>query len=635
MIYYERIKNYVALCKRALRKNTPLEQIEALKRARKIMRDDLMDYFTYGRLSYNWVQWWWNAVVCVHFEFLNTPLAEMDLYKKIDFDHFLEWVDFLDKSETRYNNVEQGRDLLPDLEKRHPKLLEPNYESFPLLPNEEKPTVTTLDMVFYELLGMWLSSIWRLSREAEVDGQVENAEDVLPECEYAKYSSNDDLRIRTKTPQEKKMSAFKKAVQETNEELYPDVDYDPVQGLEDDFCPDYDNDDNYTKVDLPPEEVETIVIHEFEARKVTSLSELPAKLEFYFQTAWKILEKDDPGKQYRALGKLYDIIDKENGGYIDGAPQIPSDEMESCILAEKLGLIEPYGKRKKTDVLKGYLQRVEKLINEGESVTYFGGQLDIVDGWSWEPVEGKYPAVVILEWLMIAIREEMRNLHLQASIFEDIPKHKFIVHGHWDFIISDDDTGDWVYTEEQKYVTDNDLDQTSLPEWITGKSGSEEPVVVEDNTEITETTSKNGQKQSADSTSHSGEETEKKIDRFPLDEKDARRLYKDLFGVEWLVEPHDENKFVNRLFSKPDESQRTEVKKILLKSANQIYFTAARYIFLKEEGERLSHEEWSFTKQIFDTQGYAINTTKNFYTIPRNSEKIEPRWRKRRAKYRK
>ncbi|MCR5192488.1 MAG: hypothetical protein K6D59_04210 [Bacteroidales bacterium] len=490
MVCYIRIEEYVTLCQQAMKKNTPLEQIEALKRTRKIIRDDLMDHFTYGGLSNNWVQWWWNAVVSVYCEFRNTTLAEMDLYKKIDYDHFMEWVDFLDKSETRYKDVRQERDLLPDLEKRHPKLFEPDHESFPLLPNEEKPTVTTLDMVFYELLRLWQYSIWRLSRLAAVDGQVENPEDILSPREYMEYQSINDLRTRTQTSQDKRTSAFKKAVQETNEELYPDVDYDPVQGLDEDFYPDYENDDDYKKVDLPPEEVETLVIHEFEARKVTPLSELPAKLDYYFNTAWKILGIDDEGKKYQALGKFYDDIDKENGGYIDGTPQLPFDEIESSKLAEKLRLIEPSGKRRETDVLKDYLQRVEKLINKGTDVTNIGGGVTIIEGWDWNPVEGKYPAVVILEWLMIKIRKEMRNLHRQASYFEDIPKHKFIVHGHWDFIVNDDETADWVYIEEQKYVTDDDLDPSPLPEWITGKTGSKEPVSNVDNIKVPVTPSK-------------------------------------------------------------------------------------------------------------------------------------------------
>lgn len=490
MVSYIRIEEYVTLCQQAMKKNTPLEQIEALKRTRKIIRDDLMDHFTSGGLSNNWVQWWWNAVVSVYYEFLNTSLAEMDFYKKIDYDHFMEWVDFLDKSETKYKDVRQERDLLPDLEKRHPKLLEPDYESFPLLPNDEKPTVTTLDMVFYKLLELWQYSIWRLSRLAAVDGQVENPEDILSSREYMEYQFINDLRNCMQTSQGKRTSAFKKAVQETNEELFPDVDYDPVQMLDEDFYPDYDNDDNYKKVDLPPEEVETIVIHEFEARKVTPLSELPSKLEFYFNTAWKILGIDDDGKKYQALGKLYDDIDKENGGYIDGAPQLPSDDIESCILAKKLRLIEPSGKRRETDVLKDYLQRVEKLINKGTDVTNIGGKVTIIEGWDWNPVEGKYPALVILEWLMIKIRREMRNLHRQMSYVEDIPKHKFIVRGHWDFIVNDDETADWVYIEEQKYVTDDDLDPSPLPEWITGKSGSDESVSNVDNIEFPVTPSK-------------------------------------------------------------------------------------------------------------------------------------------------
>ena len=270
-----------------------MEQIEALKRTRKIIRDDLMDHFTYGRLSNNWVQWWWNAVVSVYCEFRNTSLAEMDLYKKIDYDHFMEWVDFLDKSETRYKDVRQERDLLPDLEKRCPKLLEPNYESFPLLPNEEKPTVTTLDMVFYELLGLWQYSIWRLSRLAAVDGQVENPEDILSPREYMEYQSINDLRTCTQTSQDEKKSAFKKAVQETNEELHSDRGRIPEQGL-DEGHPDYD--DMCKRVELPPEEIETIIFPQSKLTRNNIKGKKPKPTIDHI-----MMDEDKAKKLYRAL----------------------------------------------------------------------------------------------------------------------------------------------------------------------------------------------------------------------------------------------------------------------------------------------------------------------------------------------
>ncbi len=498
MVSYIKIEEYVTLCRRALKKETPLEQIKALTNAKKIMCIDLMNEWTNRGVSNNWVQWWWNAVDALNLDFTSMQAA-MGWSKGVGFENFIEWVDFVDNSETMYHglihDIGPGReygfmDFDGSTEKHisNPEIYNDLNKRFPLLPTESSPSVTTLDLVFCELLLVWARTIWRLSRQAMVDGQVKKPQDALPREEYM---GDNFIKYFIAAPQRtKKISAFKKAVQETNEELFPDVDYDPVQGLDEDFYPDYENDDNYKKVDSPPEEVETIVIHEFDARKVTPLSELPAKLEFYFNTAWKILGINDDGKKYQALGKLYDDIDKENGGYIDGAPQLPSDDIESCILAEKLRLIEPSGKRRETDVLKDYLQRVEKLISEGDDVTNIGGEVTIIDGWDWNPVEGKYPALVILEWLMIKIRKEMRNLHRQASYVEDIPKHKFIVHGHWDFIVNDDDTADWVYIEEQKYVTDDDLDPSPLPKWITGKSGSEESVSNVDNIEVPVTPSK-------------------------------------------------------------------------------------------------------------------------------------------------
>ena len=155
----------------------------------------------------------------------------------------------------------------------------------------------------------------------------------------------------------------------------------------------------------------------------------------------------------------------------------------------------------------------------------------------------------------------MRNLHRQAGYFEDIPKHKFIVHGHWDFIINDDDTGDWRYIEEQKYVTDDDLDRTSMPEWITGKSGSEESKSVEDRKGF--------------SAQQLNEEKKETIDHIMMDEDKAKILYKSLNHerVAWLIEPKDESEFVNILTSKPG------AKKIKLHYLNQIYHIAKKYIY--------------------------------------------------------
>ncbi len=618
MVSYIKIEEYVTLCQRALKKETPLEQIEALTNAKKIMCIDLMDEWTNRGVSNNWVQWWWNAVDALNLD-LTAMQAAMGWYKSVGFDNFIEWVDYVDNSETMYSGLRSEHDIGPGSEyeitdfddsvEKHinnPELYNDLNKRFPLLPTEARPSVTTLDLVFCELLLVWARAIKRLSRLAMVDCQVKKPQDALPREEYM---GDNFIKYFIAPPQRtKKTSAFKKAVQETNEELYSDIGCIPEQGLDEDFYPDYDNDDNYKKVDLPPEKVKTIVIHEFEARKVTPLPELPAKLDFYFNTAWKILGIDNDGKKYQALGKFYDDIDKENGGYIDGSPQLPSDDIESSILAEKLRLVEPSGKRKETDVLKDYLQRVEKLITQGDDVTNIGGEVTIFEGWDWNPVEGKYPAVVILEWLMINIRKEMRNLHRQAGYFEDIPKHKFIVHGHWDFIINDDDTGDWRYIEEQKYVTDDDLDRTSLPEWITGKSGSEESKSVEDKKGF--------------SAQQLNEEKKETIDHIMMDEDKAKKLYKALNHerVAWLIEPKDESEFVNILTSKPG------AKKIKLHYLNQIYHISKKYIYPPKYGKKkgnMKSEEWDIIEQVFDAEGYNIKHVRTAYKKPQKSDYLD------------
>ena len=250
---------------------------------------------------------------------------------------------------------------------------------------------------------------------------------------------------------------FEEAVKKMNKEVYDDVfdcyppDYVPEP-------PDEDFDaafDDSAKVDLEPEEVPSITLKPVE-RKATDIAKLHLKLVEYLNLAKRILEiKTKEADLYGALGRLYDHIDKENGGYIDDLA-IPPGDYEFSVLSEKWGLWPEYGKRKDTRILKYFLEKVNELTDTCDWVTKIGVEVEITEGWSWEPVAGIYPALVIMDSLLTAIRVEMRFIHRQALIVngEDIPKHKFPKRTAY----FDEEKDDVIVKRE--YVYDDDFDKS-------------------------------------------------------------------------------------------------------------------------------------------------------------------------------
>lgn len=442
------------------------------------------------------------------------------------------------------------------------------------------------------------------------------------------------------------MTPFEKAVRKALDYALPDSDSpnnDPELAPDEGFCPDNYRYDDYEEFRFfPKKRDKNNVIYEFESRKATPLYELPAQLELYFTAAKDILKIGDIGKRYQALGRLYDDIDKENGGYLDDSPKDCFNYAFSQELAEELGLIKPNGKKSKVNVLKDYLQRVEKLITQGDDVTNIGGEATIIEGWDWNPVEGIFPAVVILEWLMISVRKEMRYLYWRACKFEDIPKHRFLEYGHWDEEINESQQKvEYVYVEEQKYVTDNTLDPSDLPEWITGNPGSEESKSVEDKTEANESPLEDGKNKkvpekqagtlplSLQETPPQKEGMKDHIDE--IDEKTARCLYKALSNkeeprkVDWLVAPLDENEFVRRLFANPPNPE----KKITLEKPSQVKHITEHYLFPKDkpkkgrERRNYTHGEWDVIKKIFDTEPISKNLFDTASLNPRNCQNLD------------
>lgn len=188
MVSYLQIEEYVARCQRAMEKNTPLEKIETLVRIKKLMREDLVRFWTNNtKASDNSIRWWWYAVDYFHsYYFGEYEFRE----KSIEFDNFMEWVESLKKF-FPYNDIDidislccEYKDGILGIKGKTIELNAWMYDElndkYPLRPTERKPIVTMLDVAFRELLWVWTRAVRRLLRDAVVDGLVENTEVAEP-----------------------------------------------------------------------------------------------------------------------------------------------------------------------------------------------------------------------------------------------------------------------------------------------------------------------------------------------------------------------------------------------------------------------------------------------------------------------
>ena len=235
-------------------------------------------------------------------------------------------------------------------------------------------------------------------------------------------------------------------------------------------------------------------------------------------------------------------------------------------------------------------------------MTKMGNEVEIMEGWSWEPVDGIYPALVIMDSLMGAIRADMRIIHRQALIVngEDIPKHKF--------------PKCTAYFGEEKdkiefnreYISDDDFDKSeySCP-WDEVEEVPFAKIVTEN------------------------KPTKKKTEKethIKIDEEKAKKIYhaSNADGVKWLVEPMDETVFVNRLTLPPSG------EKIKYKQLNQIYYITKHYLYPPKNGKKkrnLTKEIWDLIKKVFDTEDGKMDNVDTATKTPQNSEKFDFEYR--------
>ncbi len=358
----------------------------------------------------------------------------------------------------------------------------------------------------------------------------------------------------------------------------------------------------------------TIVI-----RKRPPLDTLHKELVSYFYYAETILNRPyNEKQQYEALGQLYDLIDKQSDDCLNYSVG-QMDGEESFQWAVGKGLVAPYGENKLPGVLKNFIQTVRNLTDEGEDITYFGGHLDVVEGWSWEPKDGVYPALRILNWFLYAIRTEMTNLHMlwkQLPPFEYITKHQFRVRE----LVMPDEHVEGGPDVEYHYTTDDDYDEKKQhPLWETGDETVEKSV----NDKSTETTLP-----ASKETPPPQKGKKKIIDHIEISEDKAKCLYNSLFEMEWLVDPLIEDEFVKRLTANPPD------KKIKLKERIQVKCIATHYIYPKvnpkkgRKRENLKPEETAIIKKVFDCENTSMDKLNKSEDEPKNFRKFDSLMRK-------
>lgn len=365
--------------------------------------------------------------------------------------------------------------------------------------------------------------------------------------------------------------------------------------------------------DNMPDDVDmgTVVV-----RKRPPLATLHIEVETYLSHAEEILRNQMNNKQrYEALGRLYDLIDKRSDDCLVYSVCQDDDE-NSYRLAVELGLVVSYDKSKKKGVLKDYLRTVRDLTAQEDDAAYFGGKAEFVDGWSWEPIDGIYPALVILAWLLVAIRTEMRNLHQLWELLtgESIPKHKF----RYRVPVMPDEHVENGPDIEYQYITD-DYDEKKLhPFWEV-----EDKVVDGSGNDKSAKTVLPTQE-----TSPRDKRKKKTIDHIEISEDKAKCLYNSLFEMEWLVDPLIEDEFVKRLTANPPD------KKIKLKERIQVKCIATHYIYPKvnpkkgRKRENLKPEETAIIKKVFDCENTSMDKLNKSEDEPKNFRTFDSLMRK-------
>lgn len=180
MITEQEIREYVAFWMAALQEETPLEAIEALKRVKELMYNDLRKEILNRNVSGNWVRWWDESVGSIFYGTdwknafgLGEQKYDKDSLQLIPLEDIPGWIDGIKSSEATSflmeENVGYGSGVFDDEMLVSKKSRRRNK----LDPDEEPPEVTLLDVVFCNLCELWDGYVRHLTRLAAAEGTAE------------------------------------------------------------------------------------------------------------------------------------------------------------------------------------------------------------------------------------------------------------------------------------------------------------------------------------------------------------------------------------------------------------------------------------------------------------------------------
>lgn len=374
---------------------------------------------------------------------------------------------------------------------------------------------------------------------------------------------NKSVRNKEKNMNKKKKvkpDKFKKAVEDTVSNENPKIE---------DYYSD-DGDDKLTEAELYKK------YHEPELRKNTIIDNLHLKVKEYLSWTEHVVNtvtEEEP--LYDALGRLYDKIDNENGGFIDDITKFFVDEEYSKI-GHELQLFVTNSEKTKGEELLCFVARVREVFNDGFDVNRFAGGENMVEGRGWEPHEGLYPAKLVLYCLLSNIEQVMQWIRNMVKLTQgkELPKHIFPTVN--------------VYLNSKGEVYTQRIYEEQRDQYY------EEYIVLPPKEII--------KKNTVDFLSDQGEET--KLDYPYMDVGKARCIYGALVNedVKWLIEPSSKEEFVKLLLSVPDEK-----KKIKLQSSNQVKYLAKEIIFYRapkkgKSRSNMTQGEWDIIKKLFDCE---------------------------------
>ncbi len=392
MIQESDIKGYVRLCQQAEMNESPKGKIKAYKKIKELMYNDQEKVISRKRVSPIWIKEWLQAVHSIHEHIdwrddIDFKIWRDDRFEDVTkIEEIPEWIDCMSVGETTrrflHEDIGPGSKYRANLSTHKGFQWLNNFFSPEL--NDNKPEVTPLDVVFYEMLTMIDRRFSNNARLAVVAGEAESEEEAKPSSEY--YGG---IFYRT----------IASEIEFTEEELTEEA----IEFIR-------EHDPRNEKID---ETIKGATL-----RKKTALPNLEKKIKEYLKRADDIEKKtlDEETKLF-AWEQLLNYINNENGAYADEVEE-SLERAEETIFPEFLERWKLDADNEEWEVgeaVRCFLNAAKEAMNTRTSVDGFASSLNITWGFEWHPIVELYSAQPMLYALIKAIRKDMDYLQVQAN----------------------------------------------------------------------------------------------------------------------------------------------------------------------------------------------------------------------------